>query len=150
MASQHGQMAYASGTWELPGEAQASLYVLRAESFDTDWCELFLDGAAKRLTIPRYSVWAFHITVAGFAPMSVSGEAAAFSIRGAAKKKDPMTSVAFVGVPSKEVLGQDDATWDCQVATDAVNDALVIRVRGGSNRYVRWSSTVRTTEVKFY
>jgi hypothetical protein len=61
-----GQWSYASGVFAQPGDAQASLYVLRGTSDGAyDTTELFLDGAGERIQFDGVRAMTFDILVVG-------------------------------------------------------------------------------------
>ncbi len=78
-ASGYGQMAYASGGFVSPGDAQSSLFVARRTTSGLVTTELFLDGTSRRMTVPSNTTWTFEILVAA---RSSVGEVAAYIING--------------------------------------------------------------------
>jgi len=95
------------------------------------------------LTIPTDHAWAFRVmVVAGSDDMA---EAAAYEFAGLIKNAGG--TVSFVGVPSKTVLGEDNAAWDCDVVANNTDDRLDVTVTGAAGTSVSWSATVFITEV---
>lgn len=144
LATHFGQMAYASGAFSDPGDAQASLYVLRNTTSDATPTELFLDGGAqeRRITIPIGSTVAFDILVVARS----SGQASAgYRIKGVIENFAGTTS--FIGTPTVTTLGEDRSSWDVSVEANDVDDVLRILVTGESAFNVRWVAVVRTAEV---
>lgn len=142
-ASHYGEFAYASGSFTTNrGEAQASMYVLRASTANSTQTEMFLDGLSARMTIASGRTLVFEIQVVA---RSSGNTSAAYLIRGAIDNNGGTTS--FLNAPIVQVLGEDDSAWDATVEADNTNDALVLKVTGAASTTIRWVATVRTTEV---
>ncbi len=139
-----GQMAYASGEFLTPGDAQTSLYVLRNTTIDATLTDLFLDGSGARLTLPPNRTLAFHILVVA---RSSTGQSAGYEFRGVIENVGGNTM--FIGTPSKTTLGEDIGSWDANVWDDNGNDALAIQVVGAVGTTIRWVAVVRTVEVSW-
>jgi hypothetical protein len=140
-ASLYGQMAYASGEFYNPGDAQAGLYVLRNSTYLTSQVELFLDGASERLVLASGRTLTFDILVVARTP---GGQSAGYSVQGIIENYAGFTN--FIGTPTVTTLGED-RDWDVTVEADDTNDALVIKVVDEQDYNVRWVATVRTVEV---
>jgi hypothetical protein len=143
-ASHYGEMAHASGSFLLPGDAQGSFYVLRGTSYDDTPAELFLDGdaASQRLTVANNRVVTFDILVAA---RSEFGWSAGYTVQGVIENY--LGTTAFVGFPTVTTLGETTPAWDLTVVADDVNDALIIQGSGSMGETTRWVATVRTAEV---
>ncbi len=145
VAAHYGEMAYASGGFSVGrGDAQTSVFVLRAEVLANSTSgELFLDGLDDRLTITDTRTLAFDILIVA---RSTTGESSAWRYEGAIKNNGSVT--AFIGTPTKTVLGEDDIVWDVDLIADDTHDALVIKgFTNQSGDNVRFVATVRTVEV---
>jgi hypothetical protein len=142
LASHYGQFAYASGPFATAGDAQASMYVLRAITTNSTQTEMFLDGLSARMTVASGRTLVFEIQVIA---RSSGNTSAAYLIKGALDNNGGTTS--FLNAPIVEVLGEDVSAWDATVQADDTNDALVLKVTGAASTTVRWVATVRTTEV---
>jgi hypothetical protein len=148
VASHSGEIAYANGYF-LPGDygnAQSSLYVLRNTTLNNTLTDLYLDPDASppaRLTLAAGRAMIFEIQVVA---TSDSGITAAYRIWGVIKNMGGNTTM--VGA-SGSIFGEDSLAgpWDAVAEADNVNDALAVRVTGGSSVNIRWVATVRTTEV---
>ncbi len=139
-ASLYGQMAYASGDFVRPGDAQAALYVMRNQTYGSGiWEDLYLDGSSLLLTIAPTRTLTFDILVVG---RSDAGESAGYYIWGVAENVGGTTTVWWTTMS----LHEDDAAWDARAAADDTNDALLIQVMGNGEP-IRWVATVRTAEV---
>ncbi len=144
-ATHWGEMAYAGGRFAATGDAQTSVYVLRRSSSGTTLTELFLDGSSQRLTIASGRTVTFDILIVG--RENDNGESAGYRVLGVIENVGGTTTI--VGSVSPTVLGKDDASWNVTVDADDTNDALRIRVQGGTGDSVRWVATVRTVEVSW-
>ncbi len=145
VAAHYGEMAYASGGFSVGrGNAQTSVFVLRAEVLaNVTSGELFLDGIDDRLTITNTRTLAFDILIVA---RGTTGESSAWRYEGVIKNNGGVT--AFIGTPTKTVLGEDDIVWDVDLIADDTNDALVIKgFTNQSNDNARFVATVRTVEV---
>lgn len=142
-----GQIATASGRFAANGDAQSSTFVLRNTTSSATLTELFLDGASARMIVPNNSVWTFDILVSG-RRTDATGGAAGYRFNGVLRKDTTSGSIAFVGVPSKQVLGETTASMDSSVAVDLTNGSLNVRVVGIAAQTFRWVAVVRTSEVR--
>jgi hypothetical protein len=142
-AQEHGQMAYASGSFSQVGDAQSSLFVLRQTTTDGATNELFLDGSAARMYLSSPGrTWVFDILVTA---RSSTGNSAGYRIQGVIE--NVAGTVAFVGTPTTTTLGEDVASWHAFVAALDPPGALAIKVMGSAGQTVRWVASVRTAEV---
>jgi len=145
-ATNYGQLAYASGMFAAPGDAQMSLYVLRGSFTGSGTNELFLDGVSARMVLPVNGTWAYDVLVVG---RNATTYSAAFHLRGVIERNGSAT--ALDGTQLKDVLN-NDSTFDVFVEADNMAEALVIKVTNGSGTAVglmRWVATVRLAEVTF-
>jgi hypothetical protein len=142
-ASHYGQMAYASGQFKTPGDAQFSLYVMSKKTTSTGtWEDLYLDGSSALLTIESGRTLTFDILVVG---RSDAGESAGYQIYGVIENFGGKTSLIASTVTT---IGEDDAAWNAQVSADDTNDALRVQVKGAGEN-IRWVAVVRTAEVSW-
>ncbi len=140
-ATEYGQLAYASGDFVNPGDAQASLYVMRRTPPDnTNNYPLYLDGAGTLLHIADGHTVAFEVLVVG---RTEAGESAGYHIQGLVENVGGTT--AFIGgLPTVTILGEDDANWNAYASVSS--DSLLIIVKGNGET-IRWVATMRTSEV---
>ncbi len=142
-ATHYGEMAYASGAFQQVGDAQSSLYVLRASTpGSSNYYELFLDGLGQRITIPDGRTMTFQILVTA---RDISGNSAGYRFEGVIKNVGGTVSLVGGGPLTPVMTKEDVSSWDARVVADDTNDALVIEVKGDSG--VRWVAAVRTAEV---
>jgi hypothetical protein len=141
-----GQMAHAAGGFALNGDAQASQYVVRGQTTTTNFTELFLDGASRRMVVPNNGLWSFEVVVAG-KDNQTWGLGAGFKFEGVIMNNNG--TVEFLGTPIKTALGANYFFLDATIVADNANDALVVKAKGGavSPDVFRWVAVVRTTEV---
>ncbi len=143
-ASHQGQLAYASGRFTTPGDAQTSLYVLRNTTTDSTQTELFLDGTSKRITLNNDQTMSFDILIVARS----SGQASAgYHIMGVIENYNGTTS--FIGTPTVTTLGEDRPAWDVSVEASDDYDALRVLVTGESDFTVHWVASVRTAETRY-
>ena len=142
-AISYGQQAYASGQFVTNGDAQSSLYVLRASTTGLVTNEMFLDGAGKRMKVPANGTWTFDILLTAH---NNGVSSAGYHFTGVIENLGG-GFIGFVGTPVKVVLAEDFAGWDANIVADTVNNALTINVTGSNGTTVRWVASVRTAEV---
>ena len=140
-ATRYGQLAYASGMFANPGDAQSSLYVLRNTTNSATPTPLYLDGASAQITVPAGRTLTFEILVtarnnaadsAGYRCLGV--------VEGGASGATLLTPTAC------SVLYEDLAGWDVTMVTSG-NNLVIQALGGGSGNPVRWVAVVRTAEV---
>ena len=145
VAASYGQQAYASGSFEAPGDAQGSLFVLRGVTSNTVPTEIFLDGTGRRMTLSRNAAWTFEMmTVA----RSEAGTVAGYRQAGVVWNRDGQL---FMSPAPTETLFEPPAVagWDAEATISMLNDVFQVKVTGSSGETVRWVATVRTAEVVF-
>lgn len=143
-AANFGQMAYASGSFFVPGDAQTSTYVLRnLTDGSTSAVELFLDGSAQRITISDARTVVFEALIVG---RRADGASAGFRLSGVIANIGGTTSL--LGVTPLESLGSSPAasSWTVIVLADDPSDSLRFVVTTGAT-FTAWVATVRTVEV---
>ncbi len=143
-AANFGQMAYASGSFFSPGDAQTSTYVLRnLTDGSTSAVELFLDGSAQRITISDARTVVFEALIVG---RRADGASAGFRLSGVIANIGGTTSL--LGVTPLESLGSSPAasSWTVIVLADDPSDSLRFVVTTGAT-FTAWVATVRTVEV---
>jgi hypothetical protein len=146
LASHVGEMAYASGMFAANGDAQTSVYVLRAEVPNNQAVKELLLGnlnTGQRLTIGSGRALAFDILIVA---RSDNAKSSGWRFEGVIENDSG--TVRFVGTPVKTTLGEDDPIWDVGLVADEANDALVIKgFSNSSGDTIRFVATARTVEV---
>ncbi|MDB6057440.1 MAG: hypothetical protein JWO95_1284 [Verrucomicrobiales bacterium] len=141
-AGNYGQMAYASGDFANPGDAQTGTYVLRAETTNAVATEMFLDGISQRMVVPINTTWAFDAVVVA---RSTKNTSAGFQVKGVIANNNGTNVI--VGVPLVTTLTSPG--WRVLTSADKINHSLSIKVTGALSTRIRWTATVRTSEVGF-
>jgi len=138
-AAHYGQLAYASGMFANPGDAQLSLYVLRNTTNSSAWTPLYLDGSSAQITIAPGRTVAFEILVAA---RNDGIHSAGYRFQGVVENTGGgAVLLSATGVTIYEDVG----IWDARVIASGSN--LVVEVLGSVATTVRWVAVVRTAEV---
>ncbi len=145
--TQYGQLAHAAGMFMNPGDAQHSIYVLRAlTDVAAPLASLTLDGGAARLKVEPNRSLTFDILLVARAEPPLT-DTAGWHFRGVVKDAGGLAS--FVGTPVTTTLGNDVPLWTATLAL--VGDVLTINVNGGGGggypAAVRWVARVDTAHV---
>jgi hypothetical protein len=143
-ASSYGQVAYASGAFAQPGDAQTSVYVLRGYTTNAIESELFLDGLSERMSVPTNTTWGYDILITG---RTTGGVSAFYVIRGMVENNGG--TIALIGTPIKDFTREDVSSWDTFVDVDKPSQSLVVRAMGSTGTHIRWVASVRTVEVTY-
>jgi len=137
------EVSHASGNFAVAGDAAAVEMVLRNTTATATPTEAFVDGAALRAALPTNGTWVFTVQVVGRG----TGAACAYRFDGIISKDSANSSTAFIGVPSKAILGETTTLTDANVTADATNGALAVTVTGLAATSMKWVATVRATQV---
>lgn len=109
--------------------------------------EIFCGGQAnERFTIRPSSVLAFDMIIT--ARDNVDNEVARYSVHDGLIKRDGANNTAMV-LCTVTVDHEDDATWDCTVTADDVNEALIITVTGDGTNITQWVAVMNGVETHF-
>lgn len=146
LANLTGEISWSSGVFSTAGDANASQYISRAITSNATPTELFLDGTAARLVPLNNSVWTFDILVSA-RRTDATGGGAGYKISGVVRRDATNASIAFIGTPSKQVLGETTASLDCNVVADTTNGSVNIVVTGIAAQTFRWVAVTRTSKV---
>jgi hypothetical protein len=107
---------------------------------------MYLGGVNnQRFTIRASSALAFRITVV--ARDNVANDVAMYTFEGVIKRDAANNTV--MSICNKTVVYEDDATWDCNVTADDVNEALAITVTGDAANPVQWAGVLEGVETIF-
>jgi len=140
-ATGYGEWAYTSGGLPNGGNCQASLFIARNITSNATPTSLFLDGAAAEIPVATKQTMAFDILVTA---RSTAGNSAAYHIRGVIAGQ-PGGTVAFVGTPTKTVLGEAVPGWDVNV--EASSMTLKIKATGSVSEAIAWSARIDATKL---
>lgn len=148
LATTATQTIYRNGNFTTAGDAQSSVYILRAQTTNATVTTLFLDGTggAARLVLPSNSAWTFDILVT--ARNTGAAQAAGYRFVGVIRRTVTAASTTLVG-SSKTVIAEDNAAWDANIVADTTNGALQITVTGVAATTIDWVAVVKTAEVHF-
>ncbi|HNQ73816.1 MAG TPA: hypothetical protein PKN95_09455 [Verrucomicrobiota bacterium] len=149
--SQYGQLAHAAGMFANPGDAQHSIFILRAVTDAIKpTTKMALDGGVTLLAIEPNRTLAFDILLVGRADPSVLPGTDSFGIRYTGVVKDMNGTATFVGSPTTTTLGADPVPWSASLGL--AGNALTINVSGttsssGLSTTVRWVARMDTADV---
>jgi hypothetical protein len=148
LAQGFGTQAFANGAFTANGDAQGIMVVLRNITTDGTATELFLDGTAatQRLAVPSNSCITFSILLAA-RRTDTTGGSSGYEFQGVLIRNTTNSSTAFVGTPTKAVLGETNAAWDAAISADTTNGSLKITVTGEAAKTIRWVATVNAALV---
>jgi len=145
LATKSAQVAFSGGNFEEPGDAQFSIYHLRAYTENATPTRMYVNGASENLILSPGTAWAFEVRVVAYD--EISGAAATWIIRGGISR-DFSNNTELSGPPITESLGDEWAdTSNVQVSADNTNEAMAVTVTGVSGRTIRWYATVMANEV---
>lgn len=136
-ATHAGEYAHGNGGFNSAGDAQSSELVLRRATANATPIEMFLDGAALRLTLPDDTTWTFDILIVA-RRTDANDESAAYRLVGCIDRNVGVATTALVGAVTKTVIAEDTAAWDVAATADAANGALIITVTGEAAKAIQW------------
>ncbi|AGB14806.1 hypothetical protein Halru_0154 [Halovivax ruber XH-70] len=144
-ANSSGQFAYANGDFSEPGDAQASMYVLRNEtSSDSETVGLFLDHLGEQIVVPGDRSIAFTAQILG---RTTAHDASSWCVNGVATNDGSSSTLSTETVSKFDQanLGSVDVGFD-----DGENLLEFSVTSSGDNfRDTQWVATIRTTETEF-
>ncbi len=145
-AERYGELAHAAGRFAVSGDAQSVELVLRGATTSDTATELFLNGADAQALLGDNTSWTFTVQVIGMREDSTA--AAGYRFDGVILRGAAASSTAFIGTPSKNILGETSTAYDASVVADATTGALAVSVTGPAAANVRWVATIRATQVR--
>jgi hypothetical protein len=145
VTTKDAQFALSAGSFFVPGDAQFSIYNLRAATENDVPTRMYINGTAGNLTLTPGAAWAFEVRVSAYdVSATTSG---AWTIRGSVFR-DYANNVSLSGAPVVEVIAEE---WPegsgVEVTADNVNKALAVTVTGPVAHQVQWVATVIATEL---
>ncbi len=152
IARSHGQLAFASGQLDTPGDAQVSTFVLRRKLKGN--VELFLDGngGLERIFVPDGAVWtlrfqisAVSVTGANFASYEVSGMIA--NVGGAVSFHLMDGSGATVGTARAIFETPGAVPWQATPYNTGTAGDNTLRIAVFASEEVKWCARIDATEV---
>lgn len=155
-ATHEGEFAYANGAFAEIGDAQTSMYVLKATTTNTAPTTLMKNGNETGISIAPGRTVAFDILLVASNSPNFNGieggcdcVSAGFRIQGVVQTTGGVTTVTwFADPPIITTLGDSTDVLSVAATANDAADRLDIRVTGNDND-LRWVATVRTTEVAY-
>ena len=146
-ATFHGQLSHSAGGFNsLQGSAQASEYVLRAQTSDATTTEMFLDGLAEIIAFAAGRVAAFDVQLVGQDERTNVAVTGYYSFRCLYGRNATQGAFIRPAPCNKVVVHEDEPLWDANVSI-GTNNQFAISVNGVAGQNVRWVATIRATEV---
>jgi hypothetical protein len=119
-------------------------YVLYGTTTNNTFTELFRDASNTRIVCQDYTTYFYEADVV--ARNNTTPDYAAFKIKGAIDMGAGASTIAINEQKETVYAGSGD-NYDADVVADDTNDAISIRVKGGSGEILRWCAYVKVTEV---
>ena len=144
---QQYQFAYAGGQFAALGDAQGSMYILRAATTDATATVLTTDGGAaggaNLIEVKSDQCLTFDGTITA---MQNGAQAfASFRIEGLLVNDGGTTTL----VNSATTIIDNQSSWGMALSADNTNNALAITVTGEASHNIRWVANIRTSEVTY-
>lgn len=145
VAAKESQFALSAGSFFVPGDAQFSVYNLRATTENDIPTRMYINGVSGYLTLAPGAAWAFEVKVSAYdISATMSG---AWTIRGSIYR-DYSNNISLSGTPIVETIA---AAWPSgsgvSVAADNATNSLAINVTGAVAHQIQWAATVLSTEL---
>jgi len=145
VTTKDAQFALSAGSFFVPGDAQFSIYNLRAATVNDVPTRMYINGTTGNLTLTPGAAWAFEVKVSAYDVSATT--AGAWTIRGSIYR-DYANNVSLSGAPVVESISDSwPAGSGVAVSADAVNKALAVTVTGATAREIQWVATVLSTEL---
>jgi hypothetical protein len=140
------QFIFSNGCFDTPGDAQASSFVVRGVSTDTENAELFLDGTDARIILENNTSYFFTTQLLG---RDSSGNTVALVVDGAAKRGANATLTQHIGKPQVRIVCDEIGIQDVQFDVNITNGAFKFYVIGKASTTIRWVGRVELTQLRF-
>ena len=147
VASIYGQKAFASGNFAANGDAQGSIFILRAATTDATATVLTTNNSTAASTNQIVAASDTCITFDGTITAMQNGAQAyaSWKIEGLLVNDGGTTTLAN----SATTVIQNLSSWGMALSADNTNNALAITVTGEAAHNIRWVANIRTTEVTY-
>jgi hypothetical protein len=147
VASKHGQKAFANGRFSADGDAQGSIFILRADTTDATATVLTTNNSTAGSTNQIVAASDTCITFDGTITAMQNGAQAyaSWKIEGLLVNDGGTTTLAN----SATTVIQNLSSWGMALSADNTNNALAITVTGEAAHNIRWVANIRTTEVTY-
>jgi hypothetical protein len=103
-----------------------------------------LIGGSTRIPVPTDTTVFYEVSIVA-RRTDATGESASWHLMGVADNFS--NTVANVGTIYEVAVAQDDIAWAVDVRADNTNDAINVFVTGAANKTIRWTASIKTTEV---
>lgn len=157
-ARRKGQVSMGNGMFAVPGDIQQSFITMqRVQPVGTTTVDLTIDGAApagvvlttsNRFILEDNRTYTFEVIVQ--ARNTAASQSKSWTLLFEVKRDVGVATVAFVGVPSKNIVGQTAPganAWDVNPVVDLFNGAVAIRFSGDNTKQIRCGAGMRWLEV---
>ena len=148
----YAMFAQASGNFAANGDAQFTRTVLRNDTGDTNWTELFVRPASvERWLLDDNFTYACMITIA--ARMNTGGAACAHFTRRLTIERTDGTVTMRSGPAFTYSDHNPGGAYNIQITGDDVNKSLKIQVKhddGVSPKNVRWVAVIEAVEIEYH
>ena len=147
VSSRFGQKAFANGRFAADGDAQGSMFILRAATTDATATVLTADQGAAASTNQIVAASDTCITFDGTITAMQNGAQAyaSWKIEGLLVNDGGTTTLAN----SATTVIQNLSSWGMALSADNTNNALAITCTGEASHNIRWVANIRTTEVTY-
>ena len=111
------------------------------------WRELFRDGVSLQMVIPPSTIWSYKIQLVGITVDAGAQEV--YNITGVIER-DAGNNTTIAASNIAEIF-ESDVNFNARTTADNTNEALIIAVidAGNSGVFMRWSATIRISELTF-
>jgi hypothetical protein len=144
-ARQNYQIAFAAGYFAANGDAQGSMYILRAATTDATPTVLTTTNAAgqwyNQITAQSDSCITFDGTIT--AMQNGAQSYASWRVEGLLVNDGGTTTLAN----SATTVIDNQSSWGMALSADNTNNSLAITVTGEASHNIRWVANIRTSEV---
>ena len=147
VSSRFGQKAFANGRFAADGDAQGSMFILRAATTDATATVLTADQGSAASTNQIVAASDTCITFDGTITAMQNGAQAyaSWRIEGLLVNDGGTTTLAN----SATTVIQNLSSWGMALSADNTNNALAITCTGEASHNIRWVANIRTTEVTY-
>lgn len=140
------QLIFSNGSFQNPGDAQTSLFILRGTSYNSNPTELYLDGNSSKLILRNNTSYFFNVKLLG--RMS-NGKSVAMVVDGAAKRGSNASTVSLIGKPHGKIIYDEIGVGDMQFDVNISSGSLRFYVVGKNSSEIRWIARVELSELNF-
>lgn len=147
----YGRYSYASGRFNIAGDAQIGGHVLRIQTTDTTTTSLTADGAAASTTnVPVLpNSHAYTVTATVTARNATTGDAASWILKGLVQRGSGAATTTFVDSHALETIAVSSgaATWSVGLAANTTRGSAEVLVSGAAATTIRWDCELNSVEI---